>query len=215
MKIYCVGYRSWALNVYKILKQKSSHKFKVQNKKKKISTKEIKKFNPNYILFYGWSDSVPSFLTQNYFCIMLHPSPLPKFRGGSPIQNQIIRNIKISKVTLFKMNHKMDAGPILLTQRLSLEGHIKDIFERLTKIGVNLTLKIFKKKYKLKVQNEKLVTVYKRRQPSESELTIKEIKNKNSNYLYNKIRMLEDPYPNAFIKTKEGKKIKIKRAELL
>ena len=146
---------------------------------------------------------------------MLHPSPLPKFRGGSPIQNQIIRNIKISKVTLFKMNHKMDAGPILLTQRLSLEGHIKDIFERLTKIGVSLTLKIFKKQYKLKVQNEKLVTVYKRRQPSESELTIKEIKNKNSNYLYNKIRMLEDPYPNAFIKTKEGKKIKIKHAKLL
>ena len=214
MKIYCVGYRSWALNIYKILKKNTNHKFKVKNKKK-ISIKEINKFNPSYILFYGWSDKVPYFLTKKYFCIMLHPSPLPKFRGGSPIQNQIIRNIKITKVTLFKMNHKMDAGPILLTQSLSLEGHIKDIFERLTKIGVNLTLKIFKKKYTLKAQNEKLVTVYKRRLPSESELTIQEIKNKNSKYLYNKIRMLEDPYPNAYIKTKEGKKIKIKYAELL
>ena len=145
---------------------------------------------------------------------MLHPSPLPKFRGGSPIQNQIIRNIKKTKVTLFKMNEKMDAGPILLTQKLSLEGHMHEIFESLTKIGVNLTLKIFSKKYKLKKQNEKLATFYKRRKPSESLLTIKEIKNKNSNYIYNKIRMLEDPYPNAYLKTKDGKKIKIKYAQL-
>ena len=25
---------------------------------------------------------------------MLHPSALPKFRGGSPIQNQIVKDIK-------------------------------------------------------------------------------------------------------------------------
>lgn len=214
MKIYCVGYRSWALNIYKILKKKTNHKFKIHNKRKKISVKEIKKFGPDYILFYGWSNKVPFFLTKNFFCVMLHPSPLPKFRGGSPIQNQIIRNIKTSKVTLFKMNDKMDAGPILLKKKLSLEGHIQEIFERLTKIGVDLTLKVFKKKYKLKNQNEKMATYYRRRTPLESELTLKEIKNKNSNYLYNKIRMLGDPYPNAYIKAKDGKKIKIKYTQL-
>jgi len=213
MRIYCIGYRSWALNIYKILKKKTNHKFKIQNKKK-ISTKDIKKFKPNYILFYGWSNKIPTILTKNYFCVMLHPSPLPKFRGGSPIQNQIIRNIKKTKVTLFKMNDKMDAGPILLTQKLSLEGHMCEIFESLTKIGVNLTLRVFAKKYKQKNQNEKLATFYKRRKPSQSQLTLSEIKNKNSNYIYNKIRMLEDPYPNAYIKTKDGKKIKIKQAQL-
>ena len=51
MKIYCVGYRSWALNIYKILKKKTNHKFKIHNKRKKISVKEIKKFGPDYILF--------------------------------------------------------------------------------------------------------------------------------------------------------------------
>ena len=30
----------------------------------------------------------------------------------------------------------------------------------------------------------------------------------------NKIRMLEDPYPNTYLKTKDGKKIKIKYAQL-
>ncbi len=214
MKIYCVGYRSWALKIYKILQKKTKHKFKIQSTKKNISIKEIKKFKPKYILFYGWSDKVPSYLIKNFFCIMLHPSPLPKFRGGSPIQNQIIRNIKSSKVTLFKMDEKFDSGPIMLSHKLSLDGHMADIFNRLTEIGINLTIKVLKNKYKLKSQNHKIATYYKRRKPSQSYISINELKNKNSNYLFNKIRMLEDPYPNAYIKTKDGKKIKIKYAEL-
>jgi len=213
MKIYCVGYRSWALDIYKTLKKKTKHRFKIHSQKNKISIRDIKKFKPKYILFYGWSDKVPNYLIKNYFCIMLHPSPLPKFRGGSPIQNQIIRNIKSSKVTLFKMNEKFDSGPIILTKNLSLDGHIKDIFYRLTEAGVNLTLKIFKNKFKIRKQNHKLATYYKRRKPSQSQLTINELKNKSGNYIFNKIRMLEDPYPNAYIKAKDGKKIKIKYAQ--
>ena len=109
MKIYCVGYRSWALQIYENLKKTTKHKFKLL-KKKKISLKEISTFNPDYILFYGWSNKIPINIINKYFCVMLHPSPLPKFRGGKPLQNQIIRNIKSSKITLFKMEKKLDAG---------------------------------------------------------------------------------------------------------
>ena len=213
MNIYCVGYRSWSIKIYKNLKKRTKHKIKI-NTKKKISFKEIKKFNPDYILFYGWSDKIPINIIDKYFCIMLHPSPLPKFRGGSPIQNQIIRNIKFSKVTLFKMNKNIDAGPIMLTHKLSLEGSLSNIFDRLSQIGFKLTLKVFKNQFRLKEQNDKKATYFKRRKPYQSEITIDEIKNKNSTYLINKIRMLEDPYPNAYIKTKDGKKIKIKSIEV-
>ena len=48
-----------------------------------------------------------------------------------------------------------------------------------------------------------------------SEITVEEISTKSGEYLYNKIRMLQDPYPNAFIKTSDGKKLKIKLAELV
>jgi len=214
MKIYCVGYRSWALNIYESLKKKTKHKIKIINKNKNISYSEIKKFNPNYILFYGWSDKIPNKIISKYFCIMLHPSPLPKFRGGSPLQNQIIRNIKSSKVTLFKMNENIDAGPIMLTHKLSLEGCLNKIFIRLTQIGLKLTLKVLKNQFTLKDQNHKNATYFIRRKPNQSEITIDEIKNKNSTYLINKIRMLADPYPNAYIKTRDGKKIKIKSIEL-
>ena len=37
---------------------------------------------------------------------------------------------------------------------------------------------------------------------------------KKVQYLYNKIRMLQDPYPNAYIVTKDNKKLFIKKAEI-
>jgi methionyl-tRNA formyltransferase len=69
-----------------------------------------------------------------------------------------------------------------------------------------LTTKILNKNIRPIFQNEKK-TIFKRRKPTESQITISELKNKDANYLYNKIRMLTNPYPNAFIKTKDGKKL--------
>ena len=54
----------------------------------------------------------------------------------------------------------------------------------------------------------------KRRKPQQSEITLREFKFSNANYLYNKIRMLQDPYPNAFIKTIDGKKLYIQKASI-
>ena len=65
-----------------------------------------------------------------------------------------------------------------------------------------------------KKQTKSIHKIYKRLLPKDSEITIKDLQNKNSNYLYNKIRMLSDPYPNAFIKLKDGKRLIIKEAKL-
>ena len=145
---------------------------------------------------------------------MLHPSPLPKYRGGSPIQNQIINGEKVSAVTLFLMDGNMDSGPILAQNILSLEGSLKTIFEDIVKVGLRLTLDIINNGMDLKIQNEEDATVFKRRTPEDSEITIEEIKNKPANYLYDKVRMLDYPYPNAFIRTSDGLKLLIKKVEI-
>tara|TARA_B110000027_G_C16015658_1_gene254002 strand:- start:203 stop:844 length:642 start_codon:yes stop_codon:yes gene_type:complete len=212
MKIVCVGYRSWALSIYKDLKK--NEKYKILILKKKIDLKKIKKFNPEFILFYGWSWIVPKTLIDKYKCIMLHPSRLPNFKGGTPIQNQIIRGIKKSYVTLFRMNNKIDDGNIISNKKISLQGDMDEIFERMTKIGIYLTKKMLKSKYKDKKQPMTNYKIYKRLLPKNSEITINDLLTKNSNYLYNKIRMLGDPYPNAFIRLKNGKKLLIKKAKI-
>ena len=213
MKILCVGYRDWAIKIYKNLDL---------NKKKKIYfhytrsglNKKISKLSPDIILFYGWSWKIEEKIFSNINCFMLHPSPLPKFRGGSPIQNQIIRGKKISAVTIFKINKIIDGGDIYFQKKFSLNGTLQQIFERIVKLGIEGTKKILsQKKIRVKKQNHNKSTYFRRRSPKESEITMYEIKNKSAEYILSKIRMLDDPYPNAFIKVK-NKKILIKKATI-
>ena len=125
-------------------------------------------------------------IVENYKCIMLHPSKLPLFAGASPLQNQIIRNVKQSAVTLFIMNEKIDQGNII-AQKIMLTGELDNIFNRIINAGTQLSLKVIKK-YKEK----KLKLIKFTRKAFTSEITLDEIKTKKANYLYNKIRMLQD-----------------------
>ena len=113
------------------------------------------------------------------------------------------------------MNEKIDGGDIIMKKPLSLEGNLQDIFERMKKNDLEMIEKILKGNFRTRKQKG-VPTFYKRRKPEESELNL----NKSKEYIYNFIRMLSDPYPNAFIKigkhkivfksvAYEGKELKI------
>lgn len=53
----------------------------------------------------------------------LHPSLLPELRGPSPIQAAIRNGLTKSGVSLIQMSTKMDAGPIIAQQTVSLDPH--------------------------------------------------------------------------------------------
>lgn len=214
MKVVCVAYRQWAIDIYDKISINSTHDFLIFRTKEEYDVKEIIEFEPDYILYYGWSWFIPNQIIDSFKCIMLHPSPLPKYRGGSPLQNQIINGETKSAVTLFFMNKLLDTGDIILQKELSLEGHLSEIFCRITRVGIELTEKFLRGDYQLYKQKEKEATYCNRRKPDESEITLNELEKKNGTYLFNKIRMLEDPYPNAYIKTSDGKRLILKHVEL-
>ena len=217
MRILCVSYRKWALDIYDNLASTTDHIYLIIRTKKQYNKEIIRDFKPDIILYYGWSWFVDNDIISNYKCIMLHPSPLPKYRGGSPIQNQIINGEKKSAVSLFFMNDKMDEGNIIAQEEISLEGSLDDIFKRITNTGFRLTKdKILNVKNIISIpQDNQFATYCKRRTPQESEITFEEITSQPATYLYNKIRMLADPYPNAFIRTIDGKRLVIKEVKII
>jgi len=215
MKVLCVGYRKWALNIYqKILQNYNGADIHIIRDFEEYSNSVVKDYKPDFILFYGWSWVVDSNIVDNYKCIMLHPSKLPKYRGGSPIQNQIIRGEKKSAVTLFIMNRKMDSGNIIFQESMSLSGSIEDIFQRIENLGYKGTVQFLDNPTNGVEQVETDATYFKRRSVKESEITLKELEGQSGEYLYNKIRMLQDPYPNAYFQSKDGKKIFLTSAKL-
>lgn len=197
--LFC-AYRSWALELYEKLTRKYKNII-LLNSPKKLTVNYVRKINPKYIFFPDWSWKVPSEIINEYRCVCFHESNLPKFRGGSPLQNQIIRDVRKTKSTAFFMSDGIDEGDIILQMDLSLAGSLQDIFARMIRNDYEMIIQIINGKYKTHKQKGK-VTFFSRRKPEDSEL---KTLNHSKKYIYNFIRMLADPYPNAFIKIGDHK----------
>lgn len=243
MNIAYLVSREWSLNILKDLIEHNSDKWDISmivttedfDKLKedefknieviRIKPKEIGKYKDKFIennidlvLCYGWSWIIPDDILENHKCVILHPSKLPKYRGGSPIQNQLIDGITQSAITLLYADKKLDAGRIILQKDISFEGYLDEILRRITSEGIKLSIKMLnqmvEKEIKGEKQDETEATTYKRRTPEMSEITIEEIKNKTAKEIYNKVRGLQNPYPLAFIKCKDGTKLYITRSHI-
>ena len=62
-------------------------------------------------------------------------------------------------------------------------------------------------------QNIKEGSYYKRRKPYESKIEIDDFKNKSLEEIYNFIRCLSDPYPNAYLEDSEGNRLYFKEVD--
>ena len=164
----------------------------------KINKKKIKEINPEVIFFLHWSNKIPEEIFKNFLCIQFHASDLPKFRGGSPIQNQIINGIRNTKISAFKVTKNIDTGDVCMKKKLSLAGDVNDIFVRLERTAITMINEIIAmKNIRFKKQIGK-ITYVKRRSPLDSNML--KFKPLNLHDIYNFIRMVDSKeYPNAFI----------------
>jgi methionyl-tRNA formyltransferase len=211
MKIWICAYRDWSLAIYNQI-SKEFDNIELIESKKEFEHVSSSFQEEDIIFFLGWSWIIPDDIVEKYNCICLHPSPLPKYRGGSPLQHQIINGESISAVTYFRMTDELDAGPILFQEEFSLIGDLKDVINRIIPLGIKGIFLILSNDIQEKNQDTSEATYYKRRKPIESEITLDEISNVTAEQLYNKIRALQDPYPNAYIKCNDGSKLYITRA---
>lgn len=219
-KVLFCGYREWTLRIYGHVKEEFKDEIELELVKDEEEFSDIfKSFNPDIILFIGWSWIVDKAIVNKYMCICLHPSPLPKYRGGSPLQHQIISGEKESAVTFFRMGEVIDKGPILWQENFSLEGSLNEILGRMTekgKKGAAAIIKKFLNKESLDGtrQDEGKATYYKRRKPEMSEIKKDDFEKHTAEEIYNKIRALQDPYPNAFITCRNNTKLYIQKAKI-
>tara|TARA_R110000765_G_scaffold289774_3_gene385849 strand:- start:1867 stop:2553 length:687 start_codon:yes stop_codon:yes gene_type:complete len=212
--ILICGYRDWAYQLFHNVNNAVSEKC-IYTDDPDLLEEMIDEYNPTYIFFIGWSWIVEEDIINNYPCICLHPSPLPKYRGGSPLQHQIINGETESAVTLFRMDGGIDTGDILFQKKFSLLGDLDDIYNQITDRGTVGVIDIIENGYRSRTkQNENKATFYKRRNPSMSEIKLEDFSNFTAKELHNKIRSLQDPYPNSFIWCKDGSKLFIQNTNI-
>jgi methionyl-tRNA formyltransferase len=163
----------------------------------KFTFEQLSKIKPKYIFLPHWSHKIPKEITDNFLCIMFHMTDLPFGRGGSPLQNLIVRGFKETKLSAFRCCEQLDAGPVYGKLPLSLLGSAHEIFTRADHLVSQLIFDIIQKDIQ-PVEQVGDITEFKRRTPEQSNLALL---NELSD-IYDYIRMLDaDGYPAAFLTT--------------
>jgi methionyl-tRNA formyltransferase len=163
--------------------------------KNELNLELLEKIKPRYIFFPHWNWKVDSEIFERYECVVFHTAPLPFGRGGSPIQNLILRNIEKTPVCALRMTEILDGGPIYDSIEVTLDGTITDIFSKIAACVEKLIIKICQENIEPQEQIGDVVTfnrlTYANNELS-SEYTIKQ--------LYDRIRMVDGlDYQRAYI----------------
>jgi methionyl-tRNA formyltransferase len=151
--------------------------------------------SPRYVFFPHWSWRVPDEIFSRHECVCFHMADLPYGRGGSPLQNLIMRGHTTTQLNALRMVRELDAGPIYLKRPLSLEGRAEDIFRRAADLVYDLIAEIIAKE-PVPIPQSGEPVLFRRRKPEESRLP----QQADAVAVYDFIRMLDAPtYPKAFV----------------
>ena len=149
------------------------------------------------VLVPHWRWLLPPTILAKWRCVGFHTSPLPKGRGGSPIQNQIVRGMYDSELCAFEMDEHMDAGDVLIREFVDLSsGSLAEIMDSLARQVGLMSRRIILESPKAAPQVGE-PSVFGRRRPEESQIPKSGL---STRQLYDRIRMVDGlDYPRAFI----------------
>lgn len=156
----------------------------------------LRQLNPSWLVFVDWSWIVPESILDEFPCVGFHAADLPRYRGGSPLQHQIIDGLRETKLCLIRLVSEVDGGSILVQRALDLRGTISEVWARLAGLVPGMINDLLTEAYAERVQPEGGF-IRRRRRPSESELPNLSAPLER---LYDFVRALDDPYPNAFLR---------------
>ena len=169
------------------------------------------------IVLIGWSWIIKDDTLRRFLCVGMHPSDLPMYRGGSPIQHQIIDGLERTKISLMTISPEgVDMGDIWMKEDWDMRGDtMQEVLKNLTDSTSKLLKCFFEKFDKLTPQTQDLSkgTYFNRRKPTDSKVTWECLSAMKLKDVYNLIRALGDPYPNIYIEDEDGNRLKFKTVE--
>ena len=169
----------------------------------------LAELSPRYVFFLHWSYLVPLQIVESYECVCFHMTDVPYGRGGSPLQNLIMRGHHSTKLTALKMVKELDAGPVYFKKALSLEGSAEEIYIRASHLSAEM-IKVIVNEQPVPVPQAGEIVIFKRRKPSQSQVP----PCRSLLALYDHLRMLDaEGYPHAFIEH-EGFRYEFSRSVL-
>ena len=186
-----------------------------------VNTKEfiasLLENRPDYIIVVAFGQILSETLLKvpKQFCINLHSSLLPKYRGAAPINHAILNGETRSGVTTMIMDKGMDTGDILLVDETPIEQNddAQYLHDKLSEQGGKLVLETLSRLQKNDLlptpQNSDLASYAPKLKKEESLIDWKI----DAESIFNKIRGLS-PWPGTHT-LYNGKRLAILKGEIV
>ena len=186
-----------------------------------VNTKEfiaaLLENRPDYIIVVAFGQILSETLLKvpKQFCINLHSSLLPKYRGAAPINRAILNGETHSGVTTMIMDKGMDTGDILLVDETPIEQNddAQCLHDKLSEQGGKLVLETLSRLQKNDLlptpQNSDLASYAPKLKKEESLIDWKI----DAESIFNKIRGLS-PWPGTHT-LYNGKRLAILKGEIV
>lgn len=173
---------------------------------------KIKKYNLFVVASYG--KIIPKIVIDfpEYKVLNIHPSLLPKYRGPSPLQEQILNDEKEVGVSIMLIDEQVDHGAIITKKKVDINewpiGFLS-LQELLAKNGAKLIADILpnwiKGKIKAEAQDDSKATFTKKIEKQDGLIDLSQDEYKN----YLKILAFEEWPKTYFEIDKKGQKIRV------
>jgi methionyl-tRNA formyltransferase len=222
MKVIFLAQREWALEVKDpIERHPNVSKLELCKELKELESLNLKDYD--LLITCGWSTELNE-ICDKVYAIGVHCAELDRFSYGAPLQLQIIDGLKETKHRVFKF---VNGGKTPIRAHthtreyshecsLDLRGSMADILKQMTTTSIFLFNSFLDDFPNIEWKTWPAETTKRPpRAPRDSKIQDILTQNTNTESLYNFIRCLEYPYPNAFIEDEVGilyfEKVKFKK----
>jgi len=125
---------------------RSLHLFQPENVNEYEFLRELRALSPDVIVVvaYGQKLSNDILSLPRWYCVNIHPSLLPRFRGPAPVARAILRGETTGGVCVLKVIEKMDAGPVLGLVRVPIppDATTPEFEAHLASVGADLLVEV-------------------------------------------------------------------------
>lgn len=187
--------RSWNADLAARLCARTGAQFIAIARASELTAQRISELHPRYVFLTHWSSRIPAEIWTAHECVVFHMTDVPYGRGGSPLQNLIVRRHDATVISALRCVRELDAGPVYMKRPLGLHGSAEEIFLRADAIIEDMIVAMIRDQPEAVAQTGEVVT-FTRRRPDQGDLRDA----KSLDAWYDLIRMLDaEGYPHAFL----------------
>lgn len=161
-----------------------------------LTVEALRGFAPSHVFFPHWSWRIPRAIHDAFECVIFHMTDVPYGRGGSPLQNLVVRGVENTRLTALRCTEAMDAGPVYLKVPLSTLGSAEEVMLRAVALMEPMIVRLVSERLQ-PVAQEGDPVIFHRRKPADGDLAAAT----SLESVHDLIRMLDgEGYPPAFLK---------------